>query len=159
MPAALIVDPTTLDLSRVVMTKDQIHELLPHRDEMSFLDAVIHRDIAAGILAAVMRVPQKAFWTSGHFPANPILPGIVLIEAAAQTCLVFYKICVPEVRNKLVLFGGVDEVRFRGSVRPGDTVVLVTKLITATPRGGRNATQAYLNGKLIFEAIIFAVAT
>jgi 3-hydroxyacyl-[acyl-carrier-protein] dehydratase len=104
-------------------------------------------------------VKADEFWVPGHFPGTPILPGVILVEASAQVSLLCYKMAVPEIRERLVVFGGIDAVRFRGAVRPGDRVMLLIKMIDMSPRGARAATQAAVNGKLVYEGCVLAIVT
>ena len=159
MPPAIVCDLEKIDLSKVVMDRAKLAEILPHRDNLALIDAIVYHDPKEIIAVGRMDVPKEAFWTSGHFPGNPLLPGVILVEAAAQVSLVAYKLGVPEIAPRLVVFGGIDNVRFRGGVRPGDRVHLVIKMIDMSKRAARARTQAVVGGKLVYDGEVLAIVT
>lgn len=159
MPAPMILDVSRLAVENPVMTRDQIAEILPHRGTMALLDGICHLDTGKQDVAGWKDVKADEFWADGHFPGNPLLPGVIIVEAAAQACLVCYRSACPEIAGKLVVFGGLNNVRFRGAVRPGDRLFLLARMTESSRRGARSHTQAVVNGRIVFEGEVFAVAT
>ncbi len=159
MASPLLADLSAIDLSRVVMDRQKIAEVLPHRGEMAMVDAICHLEPEKMLAVGWRDVRPGEFWVSGHFPGNPLLPGVLLVEASAQVSLICYKAGTPEIAGRLVVFGGIDKVRFRGAVRPGDRLYIIAHMLEQSRRGARAATQAVANGKLIYEGEVLAIVT
>jgi len=157
MPPQAIVDLAKIDLTHVKFGPDEIRKVIPHRGAMALLDGVVSVDPERGIAIGFKDARSDEFWASGHFPGNPLLPGVVMIEAAGQLAVFFYKLCTPEIAGRLVVFGGVDEVRFRGSVRPGERVWLVTRKIEMNRRVAKCDAQGFCDGKLIFDGKVIGI--
>jgi 3-hydroxyacyl-[acyl-carrier-protein] dehydratase len=152
MAPLLLVDLGRIDLGRVVMTIEEIRQYNPHRYEMEQLSGVIHLDPQAGQVVAFKDVRPDEFWVRGHIPGRPLLPGVLMIEAAAQMSSLYYK----KVQNdpRFLGFGGVDGVKFRGQVVPGDRLLLLGQAIEIRNRRAVFDTQGVVADRLVFEARI-----
>jgi 3-hydroxyacyl-[acyl-carrier-protein] dehydratase len=131
--------------------------LLPHRPPFLFVDAVDALD--AGVSArARYRVTGDEPFLAGHFPGNPIFPGVIQLEALAQAGAIAL-LSDDRYTGALPLFGGVEDVRFRRMVVPGDELVLDVTLERLSSRGGWGRGKATVDGALTCEArLLFAIS-
>lgn len=150
-------DLSRYDLAKVALDRDQIMHIIPHRHEMLQLDGIIHYDAAESVILGYRELREDEFWTRGHFPGNPMYPGVLMVEAAAQLSVVGYKLFVPAVKDRIVAFGGIDSVKFRGIVRPGDRVVLACQGIQFSSRACKSKNWGFVGEKSVFEATILGV--
>jgi 3-hydroxyacyl-[acyl-carrier-protein] dehydratase len=125
----LIVDVSTIDFSRIVADIEEIRRYNPQRFEMEQLTAIVHEDPVANTCVAYKDVTDQEFWIRGHMPGMPLMPGVIMCEAAAQVCGYYSKKYKLLGDNAVVGFGGMEEVRFRDPVRVGDRLVLLCQLI------------------------------
>jgi 3-hydroxyacyl-[acyl-carrier-protein] dehydratase len=120
----LILDPAEYDLARVVADIEEIRKHNPQRFEMEQLTAVVLDDVDRGVCVGYKDTSGAEFWVRGHMPGMPLMPGVVMCEAAAQLCS--YHVQKHDLLGAaMVGFGGLDDVRFRGTVVPGDRLVIV----------------------------------
>ena len=134
--------------------RDVIESILPHRDPFLLLDTVEELEPGARVVA---RKRVTADDCAGHFPGNPIMPGVKMVEALAQAGAVAV---LSEVENKgkLALFAGIDDVRFKRIVRPGDELTLECTLETMRGPIGRGKARATVDGQLAVRGTLtFAV--
>ncbi|HLG43150.1 MAG TPA: 3-hydroxyacyl-ACP dehydratase FabZ family protein [Planctomycetota bacterium] len=150
-------DLTAYDLTKVALNRDQIMQLLPHRHEMLQLDWIIQVDRERSLILGFRDLREVEFWTRGHFPGNPMYPGVLMVEAAAQMSVVGYKLFIPSLKDRLIAFGAIDEVKFRGIVRPKDRVILVCQGIQFSSRACKSKNWGFVNGGMVFEATILGV--
>ena len=151
MPAASpILALEGIDSEKVLVGKEGIREWVPQRFEFEMLDAILHYDEQAQVAVALKQLGEHEFWVRGHIPRLPLFPGVLMIESAAQLCC--YLFCrMSAEKQRFFAFGGVDAVRFRGTVRPGDRVVLMARAQRIRSNLGVFETQAYVGGRLVFE--------
>lgn len=125
-----IFDPESLDFNHIVA---DIHEIRKHnaqRYEMEQLTAIIREDTQRNACAGYKDVTEEDFWVRGHMPGMPLMPGVVMLECAAQMCSYFaHKYDL--LGSSMVGFGGLEDVRFRDPVVPGDRFVVMCELIKA----------------------------
>ncbi len=159
MASPPLLDLATINLDARLYEGDDIRKLLPHRGAMALLDGIVALAPDKSWIVGYKDARSDEFWVPGHFPGNPILPGVVTIEAAGQLAVCFYKLVVPEISNRLVVFGGVDGVRFRGIVKPGDRVWLLARQVEVNRRLARCYTQAVVDGKVTYEGTILGIPT
>jgi len=152
MPPQRLIDPATYDTGKVVMTLEEIRKHNPQRYEMEQLSGVLRLDPAAGEIVACKDVGHEEFWIRGHIPGRPLMPGVIVIEAAAQMCSLYYNVVAGS--DKFIGFGGVDAVKFRGQVVPGDKLILLGKVLEIRPRRAVFDTQGVVGDRLVFEACI-----
>ena len=132
---------------------DDLVGLLPHRPPFRFVD-VVDECVPGERVTARYRVTGEEAFLAGHFPDNPIFPGVIQLEALAQAGGIAL-LADPRYAGKLPLFGGVEEVRFRRIVRPGDDLVLDVSLERLSARGGWGRGQATVDGKVSCAARLF----
>jgi 3-hydroxyacyl-[acyl-carrier-protein] dehydratase len=147
-----LVDLSTLDLSRSVISAAEIDRVLPQTGPMRMLDDVVWFDRKESLSVGIKRVRSDEFWVPHHIPGRPLLPGVLMIEAAAQLCSLVQTISL-DLKGFLG-FTRCDDTSFRGQVVPGDTLYLVVKLLEQNRRRFVSQAQGFVNGKLVFETRI-----
>lgn len=156
MPPPPILDLATLDCGSVLHSREEIYSFLPQRHEMSQLDGIIHVDRANMIMAGYRDVRPDEWWCRGHMPGSPIFPGVLMMETAAQLAAFAQHIFVP-LPGVIMGFGGIDAAKFRGAVIPPARIILVNKAVDPRPRKFICATQAYVDGAMVFEGVIAGI--
>jgi 3-hydroxyacyl-[acyl-carrier-protein] dehydratase len=131
-------------------------EILPHREPFLFVSEVLDCEPGQRASARWDLTGEEAFF-AGHFPGYPVLPGVLIIEAMAQTGALAV-LTDPRFAGRVVLLGGVDRARFRRQVRPGDSLEMSTVLEKLSSHGaGYGKGRATVNGELACEARLFFV--
>lgn len=136
-----------------------VTEVIPHRPPFLFLDEITDFNRAGSANGRWLARPDADFF-EGHFPGRPMVPGVILTEAIAQLgayCIITLDRTGPEPTERIPLFGGIDKVRFRRMVEPGDTVDLHIELTRMSARAGRGTGTASVNGELAANAELFFV--
>lgn len=139
---------------RSALARAGIEEILPHRDPLLLLDEVLELEPGARVVARKVVTDENC---AGHFPGNPIMPGVLMVEALAQAGAVAI-LSQEENRGKLALFAGIDDVRFKRVVRPGEELTLECELETVRGPIGRGKVRATVDGELAVRGTLtFAV--
>ena len=155
MPPPLIVDPASLNHGQVVADLEGIRRVNPQRYELEQLNAIILIDREQQIIAGYKDVRPDEFWVRGHLPDYPLLPGVLICEAAAQLCS--YYITSAKLIAGFLGFGGMENVRFRGTVRPGDRLLLIGKALKIHRRKTVFSVQGFVGGSMVFHGDIIGM--
>lgn len=152
MPPQPFIDLAEIDTSQLLATREEIYQINPHRHEFAMLDGLVLLDRDRGVLGGIRNVGDDEFWVRGHIPGRPIFPGVLMIETAAQ--LVSYYMMSIEPEKGFLGFGGVENVKFRGTVVPGQQVLMLGKMLEIRRRRCVGATQGFVDGQMVYEGTI-----
>jgi len=134
----------------------KIMDLLPHRYPFLLVDRVISL-VPDEKIVALKNVTINEPFFQGHFPGKPIMPGVLIIEALAQVGgILAYETGPPEKRNRLIYFMGMDKVRFRKMVVPGDQIIFEAKILKFRSKVAKMSGTATVDGQLVAEAELMA---
>lgn len=140
----------------VVLSKEQIKEIIPHRDPFLLIDEVNELEVGKKV-KATKYIKEDDFWFKGHFPEYPVTPGVLMVEMLAQAGAVAL-LSLPENKGKIGLFGGINNCKFRQQVVPGDTLELEVEIIKVRGPLGIGKGLATVNGKKAVSCeITFAI--
>lgn len=152
MAGQLLFDISTINLKTVAVSADDVAKMNPQCGDMRQLDHVVWHNADFSELLGMKAVRPDEFWVPYHIPGRPLLPGVLMIEAAAQLCSIQFK---RKSRSPAFLgFTRCDNIVFRGQVVPGDTLYLLGKEVNFGVRRFVSDVQGVVNGKLVFEGRI-----
>lgn len=140
----------------MILNSSDIQKIIPHRYPMLLIDKIV--ELQEGEMAVgIKNVTFNEQFFQGHFPGNPVMPGVLIIEALAQTGAVAI-LSLEKFKGKTVYFGGIKSAKFKKMVCPGDTLKLVTNITKLKGSFGIGSAIAYVDEEIAAEAeLIFAV--
>src|SRR5881396_1357211 len=143
-------------MAKTSLGRAEIEAILPHREPFLLIDEVVELEPGERVVARKTVRPDE-WYLSGHFPGRPVMPGVLIVEAMAQTGAVAV-LSQEENRGRLALFAGIDDVRFKRIVEPGDELELECWLETARGPIGKGKATAKVDGELAARGTLtFAV--
>ena len=140
----------------MILNKEQIKEIIPHRDPFLLIDEIVEMEVGKHVVA-IKHVNVEEYYFQGHFPQEKVMPGVLIVEALAQAGAVAI-LSMPEHRGKIAYFGGIKEAKFRQKVVPGDTLRLEVVMERLRSKAGYGKATAYLGDKIACQCeIMFAI--
>ncbi|MBN2406021.1 MAG: 3-hydroxyacyl-ACP dehydratase FabZ [Coriobacteriia bacterium] len=139
-----------------MLNREEIKSIIPHRDPFLLVDRA--EDVVPGQSAiGYLDVVETAFWVPGHFPDYPVMPGVLIVEAMAQVGAVAL-LSLPENKGKIAFFAGIDKVRFKRQVTPGDTLRMQVVITKSRGALGFGEARAYVGEELACTGeLMFAI--
>ena len=152
MPPVQLFDLSKIDLNQIVIDKKTIEEVNPQQYEMQQLDGIIWYDKEKFLILGYKDITEKEFWVRGHIPGRPLMPAVIMIEAAAQLSSVFIKRVYEKVG--FIGFAGIEDANFRKPVEPGSRLYLLAHIIGYERKKYTCIAQGIVNGTMVFDAVI-----
>ncbi|MEG0283599.1 MAG: 3-hydroxyacyl-ACP dehydratase FabZ [Erysipelotrichales bacterium] len=141
----------------MILDSNQIQEIIPHRYPFLLVDKVNEISLEDNKIVALKNVSANEMQFMGHFPQYHLMPGVLIVEALAQTGAILL-LSKEEYKGKLAMFAGIDKIRFKGEVRPGDTLILKANLIKLKGFIGIASVEASVDNKVVVSGEIkFAI--
>jgi 3-hydroxyacyl-[acyl-carrier-protein] dehydratase len=150
MAPPFLYDISSLDMNKVVVPLEEIRKIIPQRHEMEMLSGILldEEEVAVGYKDLTL----DEFWVRGHIPGRPLMPGVMMIECAAQLCA--YSTMRRQPWMGFVGFAKCDDVRFRGTVVPPARLIMIARTVEMNRRRAVANCQGICDGSLVFEATI-----
>ena len=153
MPPSLLFDLSQIDLTgKPVFDKEVIGKVNPQRFEMQQLDGILWYDKEKFLILGYKDVTDEEFWVRGHIPDRPLMPGVIMVEAAAQL-LSFFVRHIYEV-DAFIGFAGIDSTKFRSVVEPGQRLYLLGHLTKFKRRKYSASIQGVIDSTMVFETVV-----
>ena len=133
-----------------VYTKKEIMEIIPHRQPFLLIDTIEELEVGKKAVGKKCVSYNEPFF-AGHFPQEPVMPGVLIVEALAQVGAVAI-LSQPENKGKTAYFGAINSAKFKGKVVPGDVLLLETEIIKSKGPIGVGSAKAYVDGKVVAQA-------
>lgn len=147
-----LLDLEGIDLSATVADRDAMFQLIPHRHEMALLDRIVWAKEGGLSGIGAMKIRGDEFWVRGHFPNQPMLPGVIMVEAGAQLSCYLYNL--RQQAPQLAAFLRIENAAFRRSVTIGEELFLLCDVVKASDRRFISDIQGVVDNQVCFEARI-----
>jgi 3-hydroxyacyl-[acyl-carrier-protein] dehydratase len=157
MPPEALLDLSALDQTKVIADQSAIRKVNLQRFEMEQLDGILFFDRERALMVGYKDVRPDEFWVRGHMPGMPLMPGVIMCESAAQLCSYFSVTQGVIEPGRMLGFGGMEDVRFRGAVKPGDRLILVCKGERLHRRHSIFDVQGFVDGVMVFHGKVLGV--
>ncbi len=139
-----------------LLDKEQIKQIIPHRDPFLLIDEVVEMEPGVRIVAKKY-LKEDEYWFKGHFPQEPVQPGVLTIEMLAQAGAVLV-LSEPENKGRIAYFAGIDKAKFKRKILPGETITLELEMIKRRGPIGVGKATAYVDGeKAVSAELTFAL--
>ena len=156
MPPKYLYDIAGMDFEKPLRDKAFIRQIIPHRGDIEQLDGIIYEDEPLGRMVGFKDVRADEFWVDGHIPGRPLFPGVLMIESAAQLASIYMKHLMKA--EGFIGFGGVDKIRFRQAVTPGQRMYIILQKNWIRHGRFHCSVQGVVDGVICFEGDIIGVA-
>lgn len=157
MAAEPFLDFDRIDLGTSLVDLEARRAVLRQRGTFELLDAFHVLDHENGVLAASKAIRADDWWARDHIPGRSLFPGVLMIEASAQACSYHYQSHRAELADAFIGFGGVDGVRFRGTVEPPSTLLFMARILRVRSRMFTYEVQGWVERALVFEGQIMGI--
>ncbi len=156
MPPSFLFDLSLLNLNaEPIYDQATINQVNPQRFEMQQLDGILWQDTERHFILGYKEVTDREFWIRGHVPGRPLMPGVIMIEAAAQLICFYTKKTLGT--QGFIGFGGIDSAKFRSTVVAGSRLILLAHCTKITRRKHIFDVQGVVDGAMVFEATIMGL--
>ncbi len=154
MAPPLLFDISDIDTSKLVYSVEDIEKINPHRGVMRLIDGIVYATDDLKYTLAYRDVKDDEFWVPGHIPGRPLFPGVLMVEAGAQLASF---VCLSQLKTAFMGFAGLEGVKFRGQVKPGDRLYILCEQTELRKRRSTSVVQGVVDGSLVFEAKIIGM--
>ena len=154
MAPSLLFDLEAIDLNTSpVYDRDSISRVIPQRHEMQQLDGILWCNVESRLVLGYKDITDQEFWIRGHLPDRPLMPGVIMIECAAQLLSFFVKTFLNK-GDAFIGFSGIESAKFRATVVPGNRLLLLGHIFEVKSRRYRCRVQGVVDQTLVFESDI-----
>ncbi len=154
MAPPLLFDISDIDTSKLIYSAQDIEKINPHRGVMRLIDGIVYATDDLHHTMAYRDVKDDEFWVPGHIPGRPLFPGVLMVEAGAQLASF---VCLSQLKTGFMGFAGLEAVKFRGQVKPGDRLYILCEQTELRKRRSTSVVQGVVDGSLVFEAKIIGM--